>query len=84
MSNKNNFSLKEQQYTQNLLILKVFFRTGTLSHLEDMREEKVSGWVVNLQAICRGFLGRRNRTKVKVMSSVFQSWLLLVVAPSVN
>jgi len=44
----------------------VFFRAGGLARLEDLREEKLTDWVVKLQAFSRGYLGRRNHEKLKV------------------
>ena len=47
-------------------MLQAFFRTGGLARIEDLRDEKVSGFVVDLQAICRGYLGRQKLVKLKV------------------
>jgi len=35
--------------------------------LEDLREEKLTDWVVKLQAFSRGCLGRRSLQKLKVI-----------------
>ena len=43
-----------------LFWLQIFFRAGTLAQLEDSRDEKLGGTVVDFQALCRGYLGRKN------------------------
>jgi myosin heavy subunit len=57
--------------------LQVFFRSGFLGHLEDMREEKLTGWVIRLQAISRGYLGRKNCKKIKVYMYIFLGLALI-------
>ena len=44
----------------------IFFRAGTLAQLEDARDEKTTGTIVELQAFCRGFIARRNYKKLQV------------------
>ena len=44
----------------------VFFRAGGLSHLEDLRDERITDMMVNLQARCRGYLGRKQLNKLKL------------------
>ena len=46
--------------------LQVFFRAGGLSQLEDIRDEKLTGTIVSLQAKCRGYISRRKLQKLKV------------------
>lgn len=45
----------------------MFFRAGGLARLEDLREEKLTDWVVKLQGYSRGYLGRKNFQKLKVV-----------------
>ena len=47
----------------------MFFRAGGLARLEDLREEKLTDWVVKVQAVSRGYLGRKNLQKLKVSES---------------
>ncbi|KAF4073132.1 hypothetical protein AMELA_G00255310 [Ameiurus melas] len=43
---------------------KVFFKAGLLGTLEEMRDEKLASLVTMTQALCRGFLMRREFTKM--------------------
>jgi len=43
---------------------KVFFKAGILGQLEEMREEKLSSIFSNFQARIRGYLIRKNYTKL--------------------
>ena len=38
---------------------KVFFRAGVLAHLEEERDLKLTEIIINFQARCRGYLGRK-------------------------
>lgn len=42
---------------------KLFFRAGVLAHLEEERDMKLTDVIVQLQALCRGALARRNYQK---------------------
>lgn len=44
----------------------IFFRAGSLAQLEDARDEKNTGTIVELQAHCRGFLARKKFKKLQV------------------
>eukprot|EP01097_Dermamoeba_algensis_P004868 TRINITY_DN3126_c0_g1_i1.p1 TRINITY_DN3126_c0_g1~~TRINITY_DN3126_c0_g1_i1.p1 ORF type:complete len:1106 (+),score=401.98 TRINITY_DN3126_c0_g1_i1:454-3318(+) len=44
---------------------KVFFRTGTLAHIEEKREQKVGQMIVAIQAASRAFVARKLYKKVK-------------------
>jgi myosin heavy subunit len=44
---------------------KVFFKAGVLGQLEEMREEKLSKILSNFQARIRGYLIRKNYTKLQ-------------------
>ena len=48
-------------------MLQVFFRVGGLGQLEDAREEKIAGTVINVQSLCRGYLARQRLKRLKVM-----------------
>jgi len=69
----------EQQLVEDILIAidinqslyrigisRVFFRAGTIEHLDELRDDKVSARIVALQSRCRGFLARRRFHKRKV------------------
>lgn len=43
---------------------KVFFRSGVLGYLEELRDEKIKTLVTFLQAGCRGYLGKRRLYKI--------------------
>ncbi|XP_066560792.1 myosin heavy chain, fast skeletal muscle [Amia ocellicauda] len=43
---------------------KVFFKAGLLGTLEEMRDEKLAALITNTQALCRGFLMRREFVKM--------------------
>ena len=63
--------------------LQVFFRAGGLSQLEDIRDEKLTGTIVSLQAKCRGYISRRKLQKLKVNGhySVSKSFTLTLAGP---
>ncbi|CAG0880746.1 unnamed protein product [Cyprideis torosa] len=44
----------------------VFLRAGVLSRLEALRDDRIQGDLVRLQALCRGCLARRKFAKLKV------------------
>ena len=44
--------------------LQVFFKAGLLGTLEEMRDEKLASLVTMTQALCRGFLMRREYMKM--------------------
>ena len=46
-------------------------RSGVLAQLEDMRDETVSDRIVQLQAICRGYLGRKKLERMHVRNKHF-------------
>ncbi|KAK3738198.1 hypothetical protein QZH41_012776 [Actinostola sp. cb2023] len=46
----------------------IFFRAGSLAQLEDARDEKNTGTIVELQSLCRGFLARRRFKKLQVQN----------------
>lgn len=48
------------------IVFQIFFRAGTLAQLEDARDEKTTDTIVELQAFCRGFLARKNYSKLQV------------------
>ena len=54
---------------------KVFFKAGILGQLEEMREEKLSSIFANFQARIRGYLIRKNYTKL-----CDQRWDAILVA----
>eukprot|EP00123_Amoebidium_parasiticum_P009930 comp19786_c0_seq1/m.23726 comp19786_c0_seq1/g.23726 ORF comp19786_c0_seq1/g.23726 comp19786_c0_seq1/m.23726 type:complete len:1927 (-) comp19786_c0_seq1:439-6219(-) len=63
---------------------KIFFRTGVLGQLEEMRDEKLSSIIRNLQAHCQGYLARRSYKRmtnhevaVKVIQRNCRKYLLL-------
>ncbi|XP_066560798.1 myosin heavy chain, fast skeletal muscle [Amia ocellicauda] len=43
---------------------KVFFKAGLLGTLEEMRDEKLAALITNTQALCRGFLMRKEFVKM--------------------
>uniref|UniRef100_A0A3P9PHC8 Myosin XVIIIB n=1 Tax=Poecilia reticulata TaxID=8081 RepID=A0A3P9PHC8_POERE len=45
---------------------RVFMKRGVLQYLEQQREQQVTGWLVYLQAACKGHLGRQKYRKLKV------------------
>jgi myosin heavy subunit len=47
-------------------LTKIFFKSGALGTIEEMRESKVSHLVLTVQAACRGYLARR---KYRIMHS---------------
>nr|WEL12769.1 myosin class II [Halisarca dujardinii] len=63
---------------------KVFFRAGVLAHLEEERDLKLTEIIINFQAKCRGYLGRKRYQKlldqsraVRVLQSNIRSYLKL-------
>jgi myosin protein heavy chain len=63
---------------------KVFFRAGVLAHLEEERDLKLTEIIINFQARCRGYLGRKAYQKrleqsraVRVLQSNIRSYLKL-------
>jgi myosin protein heavy chain len=44
--------------------LKVFFKAGLLGTLEELRDEKLASLVGMIQALCRGFLMRKEYVKM--------------------
>ena len=49
---------------------KVFFKAGTLGQLEELREEKLTIIVANLQARIRGYVMRKSYSKLQDQRSV--------------
>uniref|UniRef100_A0A3Q2U147 Unconventional myosin-XVIIIb n=1 Tax=Fundulus heteroclitus TaxID=8078 RepID=A0A3Q2U147_FUNHE len=45
---------------------RVFMKRGVLQYLEQQRDQQVTGWLVYLQAACKGHLGRQKYRKLKV------------------
>uniref|UniRef100_H3D7U1 Myosin motor domain-containing protein n=1 Tax=Tetraodon nigroviridis TaxID=99883 RepID=H3D7U1_TETNG len=45
---------------------RVFLKRGVLQYLEQQRDQQVTGWLVYLQASCRGHLARQKYRKLKV------------------
>lgn len=41
-------------------------KRGVLQYLEQQRDRQVTGWLVYLQAACKGHLGRQKYRKLKV------------------
>ena len=50
--------------TEYLLLLQVFFKAGLLGTLEEMRDEKLAALVTMTQALCRGYLMRKEFVKM--------------------
>lgn len=48
----------------NSYFLKVFFKAGLLGLLEEMRDEKLASLITITQALCRGFLRRKEFQKM--------------------
>ncbi|KAK4877864.1 hypothetical protein RN001_010370 [Aquatica leii] len=44
----------------------IFFRSGVLTQLENQRDERLAGMVINLQAHCRGYMARKRLTQRKL------------------
>jgi myosin-18 len=59
-------SLEVDSTSYRLGLSQLFFRAGALARLEDMRDEKLTDWVIRLQSISRGFLGRKYCQKLKL------------------
>ena len=55
----------------------VFLRAGVLSHLDEEREDKLRDQVIRFQAVCRGYLARRQLQKLKVC--LYESYSYKVV-----
>ncbi|XP_044000663.1 unconventional myosin-XVIIIb-like isoform X1 [Gambusia affinis] len=45
---------------------RVFMKRGVLQYLEQQRDQQVTGWLIYLQAACKGHLGRQKYRKLKV------------------
>ena len=58
--------IKDLELDENLYRVgqsKLFFRAGVLAHLEEERDMKLTDVIIQLQAICRGALARKNYQK---------------------
>lgn len=44
-------------------LLQVFFKAGLLGTLEELRDEKLASLVTQTQALCRGFVMRKEFSK---------------------
>jgi myosin protein heavy chain len=58
--------IKDLELDENLYRVgqsKLFFRAGVLAHLEEERDMKLTDIIVQMQAICRGVLARKNYQK---------------------
>ncbi|XP_012936920.1 unconventional myosin-XVIIIa [Aplysia californica] len=51
---------------------RVFFRPGCLTQLDSSRDEKFTGVVEQFQALCRGYLARKNLEKLKVQHTAIR------------
>lgn len=49
-----------------LWLSQVFMKRGVLQYLEQQRDQQVTGWLVYLQASCRGHVARQKYRKLKV------------------
>ena len=59
--------IKDLEIDENLFRIgksKLFFRAGVLAHLEEERGTKLADVIIQLQAICRGVLARKNLKKI--------------------
>lgn len=54
-------------------VSQVFMKRGVLRYLEQQRDQKVTGWLVYLQAACMGHLARQKYRKLKVSGSLFST-----------
>ncbi|CAD5230543.1 unnamed protein product [Bursaphelenchus okinawaensis] len=70
--------------TYRIGMSKVFFRAGVLARLEEQRDVKITGLVIEFQARCRAFLARRLYEKrvqqsnaIRVLQRNCVSWLKL-------
>lgn len=45
-------------------LLQVFFKAGLLGTLEELRDEKLASLVTQTQAVCRGYLMRKEFSKL--------------------
>ncbi|KAL2100496.1 hypothetical protein ACEWY4_004890 [Coilia grayii] len=52
---------------------KVFFKAGLLGTLEEMRDEKLASLVTMTQAICRGFLMRREYARIEELEEEIEA-----------
>lgn len=52
------------QWVDNSCVMKVFFKAGLLGLLEEMRDEKLASLITITQALCRGFLKRKEFQKM--------------------
>lgn len=58
--------IKDLELDENLYRVgqsKLFFRAGVLAHLEEERDMKLTDIIIQLQALCRGVLARKNYQK---------------------
>ncbi|CAF0913604.1 unnamed protein product [Brachionus calyciflorus] len=58
--------IKDLELDENLFRVgqsKLFFRAGVLAHLEEERDMKLTDVIIQLQAVCRGVLARKNYQK---------------------
>ncbi|XP_048583145.1 unconventional myosin-XVIIIa-like isoform X2 [Nematostella vectensis] len=60
--------LELDQRSYRLGLSQIFFRAGSLAQLEDARDQKTTGTIVELQAYCRGFLARKRLKKLQVQN----------------
>ncbi|XP_034048963.1 unconventional myosin-XVIIIb-like isoform X2 [Thalassophryne amazonica] len=47
-------------------VSRVFMKRGVLRYLEQQRDQKVTGWLIQLQAACKGHVARQKYRKLKV------------------
>lgn len=52
-------------------VFQVFMKRGMLCYLEQQRDQQVAGWLVYLQASCRGHLARQKYRILKVSVQIF-------------
>ena len=57
-------------------IIQVFFKAGLLGTLEEMRDEKLAALVTMTQAVCRGYLMRREYVKMTERRYILKRYLL--------
>ena len=58
--------LEIDKSSYRLGLSQAFFRVGILAKLEDARDEKIGGFIVATQALCRAYLARQKLKKLKV------------------
>lgn len=54
------------EYKRCVFRFQVFFRSGVLTQLEALRDDKLADRVIKFQAYCRGYLSRKRLAKLKV------------------